>query len=678
MEEKLKTEKLNDNTIKEEVVDIKKEGKKKKKDKKPLTKKQKIIIIVASAILVGIIIFLVWFFILRNEEEKETPKEDPGIVIELNNYRYDNGKLIFLDSNNKEIGTYECINKNQEKCMLALYSQEEVLAGTKYLDETGEVMHLNTAVYLNEYVLINDFENEEDKSVILYNLKTNEVVGTYLEVKRMSSTQLILKNTDNLYGVIELLTGEVKMVVEFEYDYLGILESMNNIAYEKDGKYGLVDQTGTQKVSNLSNEIISYNDKNLVVSGNNNDYSLYDYQKEKLLDKEFDFITIDSNYIYLYEKDNLYIRDLSLNKLNEEAFSVDSENGYLDSVTLDENYSIKETNKLIEITEDSGIVSFKTNNDTYNVNIYEINLSSTYNYVSYIDQVLYFYSDEAKEELLGKYTCDNKNIVESDTKSFTNCFIAKESNNLNRVNKKDTVGYIPIYNNTFAFIQDKKNLSTSNSIILYNIAESKNLPTYDSIDVGYYNTTDNIVLAEANNLLIYASNTNKLFGVLKLNGASITGLIPFEYKTIEYLGDVFLATKEDETQGLYDQTGKTILDPTIGIKNEIIDYTGGYIKVKDSSNNYLVYSTSGSIISDPAVDIKLGSNVYASLLSTNKIDVYKYANGKTSILANQIDYTGASFDLLDKGSSGFEISIKDSDGKQISIYKYNASGVEIN
>jgi hypothetical protein len=83
-----------------------------------------------------------------------------------------------------------------------------------------------------------------------------------------------------------------------------------------------------------------------------------------------------------------------------------------------------------------------------------------------INGKLYFYSDEDKENLIGKYTCKNKNDVTSKTTELTSCFVAKESKIVN-----ETSGYIPIFNNSYAFISDNNNvilydLKTFSSIIL--------------------------------------------------------------------------------------------------------------------------------------------------------------------------------------------------------------------
>ena len=81
---------------------------------------KKIIYGVASLILIGLIIGLVLIF----KPEKEI-KEEESVILEADNYRYENGKLIFLNKNGEDIGTYTCENKKETLCYVAYSSDED-------------------------------------------------------------------------------------------------------------------------------------------------------------------------------------------------------------------------------------------------------------------------------------------------------------------------------------------------------------------------------------------------------------------------------------------------------------------------------------------------------------------------------------------------------------------------
>ena len=63
-----------------------------------------------------------------------------------------------------------------------------------------------------------------------------------------------------------------------------------------------------------------------------------------------------------------------------------------------------------------------------------------------MDGVLYIYKDEEKTDMLGSYSCINKNTVTSETSNYSNCFIAS---NDKLVNSNEQDGYIPIINNNY-------------------------------------------------------------------------------------------------------------------------------------------------------------------------------------------------------------------------------------
>ena len=114
-----------------EIEDNDKSKKKDKKVKKPskwsmLPKKTRIIIIVSIVLVLLIIIgVLLYFFVFRDRTPEEKRPEDPVVIVEKDNYRYEDGFLVIIDAEKNELGTYECTNKNEELCYVAYYSNED-------------------------------------------------------------------------------------------------------------------------------------------------------------------------------------------------------------------------------------------------------------------------------------------------------------------------------------------------------------------------------------------------------------------------------------------------------------------------------------------------------------------------------------------------------------------------
>ena len=96
-----KEEMKNDQPPKKEKITVKI-----KKWWQNLDKKKKIITIVLALFIFLSLVGLIFFFTLKKDDLKEHKK--PDVILEKDNYRYENGTLILLDSEDKEIVTYEC------------------------------------------------------------------------------------------------------------------------------------------------------------------------------------------------------------------------------------------------------------------------------------------------------------------------------------------------------------------------------------------------------------------------------------------------------------------------------------------------------------------------------------------------------------------------------------------
>ena len=204
-----------------EIEDNNKSKKKDKKVKKPskwsmLPKKTRIIIIVSIVLVLLIIIgVLLYFFVFRDRTPEEKRPEDPVVIVEKDNYRYEDGFLVILDEDKNELGTYECSNKNEELCYVAYYSNEDDFDTNKRVYENGVPVDIRSDIFNDLYVFIYDNTTKEDGNVILYDLENNENIGEYELVKEINEEKVIVKDLEEEYGVLDL-SSIVKERLKFQ------------------------------------------------------------------------------------------------------------------------------------------------------------------------------------------------------------------------------------------------------------------------------------------------------------------------------------------------------------------------------------------------------------------------------------------------------------------------------
>ena len=72
---------------------------------KSLDKKKKIIFSIITLLIVLLIIGIIVFFAFKKDDSSSLT--NPDVILEKDNYRYENGTLILLDKDGKELGKYE-------------------------------------------------------------------------------------------------------------------------------------------------------------------------------------------------------------------------------------------------------------------------------------------------------------------------------------------------------------------------------------------------------------------------------------------------------------------------------------------------------------------------------------------------------------------------------------------
>lgn len=624
-----------DQIVSEENTLIVKKDKKKKnkvnKNKKKfswknLTKKEKTIyILVISVILLIIIFVIIYFKFIKKPNKINTPVKEE-IIIEKDNYIYNNGILEFLDKDDKILGKYECENKDEEKCFVAYYSNDNISDLPKYVDQSGKQINRLSQIYNNNFVFVQD-----GNYISLYDIAKKEKKGTYETIKNgeTSNNLVVFKDDKGKYGLLEILENNYNILIDAKFDYLEIYNSPDKfIASDDEGNF-LVDKNGLVLTSYFKGNIKSFNGRFIVTY--DTDYYIYDYNANKVLPDSYDNIKLDEEFVFTINNRKMIIYDNKLNKLNESAIKIQDNNFDINYIFDDKNI-LKETEKPFEYELKGSSLIIDVDGKETKINVYEGVINTKYDYINYYDGVLYIYSDIDKISLIGSYKCKNKNTITSKNDEYYNCMIAKENNILSN---NENIGYIPIINGNYVYIKDSKD--DQNNIVLYDLTSLKTLSEYNEVETGI--SAEKITHVTSINSLIFAENTSGGYGAITFSTNGPVGVIAFNdtkgsdnYEpsgktlSISYLKD-YIYVKREKRNFLYDKIGNEIATSIF----EIVDYLGNYMTIKDN-NKYLVYSLKGQIISNEGKYISLKDNYFVLVTNDNKLNIYSYIDGKKKLL----------------------------------------------
>ena len=663
-----------------EQLEEKKDTKDKKKDKKPkksfkekwksLSKKKKILIIVGIILVFLLIIGIILFLVLRNDEKVEKP-EEPEVIVEKDNYIYQNGTLVFLNSEEEEIGTYECNNKEEDLCYVPTYSDEDTFDGEKNVYEDESLVERQSKIYQDNYVFVFDNEDSEAQDLILYNIEAGEIEGNYTLVKGFSDSDfVIVRDEKNRYGALEISSDGINEVFAFSYDYLGRMDSSANIVARTNDRYYIYSVEGKNLSQGLRYEVKSYNDKYIVVD--NNGYYVYDYDGNLIYDDAYDYIELLDDYAVLIDNNLLYIRDYQNNKYNEVGIELD--NTYYNPLHVyNEEKVFIETRRAYEISFNENMLDVTYTEDnrekTKSIDLQDGIMSANYSYIGYFDGVLYFYSDEEETDILGTYQCSNANSTD-----LTNCTIATDSfysKNEVEEDRSSSVGWIPIYNNRYVFILDTIDLNNS-TIVLYDLEAKKALARYASVDTGAYTGKKEVTFVDTDATYVMAENkSNGEYGLIRISD-NVSGTIGFKYSSIEKFGDYYQVGTSTNTYQLFSNVGTEI---TKAYGYPIVDYVSTYVKVLDD-DVYYVYDFQGNQLRKDDGGyryVDLQNNYYVVIDSGNKLNIHKY-NDPEFTLSETIDigtndYTNAY--TVTEASGGFRIHITSTNTN----YVFDSAGV---
>lgn len=603
-----------------EVVEVAK----KKKEKKPskwskLSKKQKIMIIAGVGVFLLLILGIVVYFVFFKGESEEEYKE-PMIVIEKDNYKYVDGKLVFINNDKKEIGTYTCKNKSENLCYLASYSNEDDFDTDKRVYESGLKIDNKTDILLDNYVFIYDDETKENGGVFLYDISKDEVIGEYDLVKEVSETQVIFKK-DNKYGLLSVSDKGLEEDIKNTYDYMGYILNTDYLVVSMNNNYKLIDFEDKAVSKSVPGVIKNFDGNNLSVCVGS-DYFVYDYNGKMIVDTEYDYIRFEGNYIIAATGKKLYVYDQDGTPMNMDGVRINS-NDYNTKLIFNENLRQIGKEEAFSVTITGKTIRISYGDESVDINLMDGELSKEISYVSYYGGKLYFYEDEEKTDLIGSYTCKYAN-----SDSLGNCFLAKESSIISENIVND---YLPIINNRYVFISDTKEPNKNDNIVLYDLKDKKTLATYTEVDMNYHTEGfDSITTAGT---YVVAKNTSSSYGVINIGTSKVSGIISFKNgddgkvinETFKMVDNNYSFKRSDGTYHLYTASGEEITK-NVSTKYEIVEYKHNYLKVKNN-DKYLVYALDGKIVSDEIKNIIMEDGFYIGI-DNNIVSVYKYDKTK--------------------------------------------------
>lgn len=613
--------------------DGKKKKKKEKKAKGPskwskLSKKQKIIIIVSIVlVIIIIVVVLLWIFVFNKKDNETKRPEEPIVIVEKDNYRYEDGWLIFLDSEDNELGEYECTNKDEELCYVAYYSNEDDFDVNKQVYENGVPIDFRSDILLDNYVFIYDNTTREDGNVKLYDIESKEAMDEYGLVKEVNESSVIVKDDSDNYGVLTFSDSGVENLIDFDYDYLGYIIDTDAIVGANNNNYVLIGLDGEDVSKNIPGEIKNFDGTNISVDIDG-EYFIYNYQGVRQSEESYDYIRFVDTYIIAADNKKLYVFDSEVDPMTLDGIRISSS---------DYNTKLIFNDDLVQTGKEVAFDAYVNGNtlridygeeEYVNVNLNEGKFSKTQEYYSYMQGKLYFYSDAEKTELLGSYACNYANEVTDTTTELTNCFIAKESNVLNSGEEDVSVGYLPIYNERYVFIADTSRPNANDNIILYDLKNNSNVMTYKEVDAEYYNNESVVNFVETAGTLVLVKNRSDSYLVINIGSNDVKGVIESTQEdgsinvSAKKLNEYYLFKRSDGTYHLYEPDGDEIT-ANITTSNEIVDYKGDYILVK-SGDNYLIYNLDGSIASDEYKYIIMEEAYYITVDGSNNVGVFTY------------------------------------------------------
>jgi len=388
--------------------------------------------------------------------------------------------------------------------------------------------------------------------------KLNNLFGNYQKVEAVqrlnkdgsiSYDNNVLKvSNDSKYGLINFNGTEL---LPCEYDSIEPIKYIKN-SFEtvKDGKKGVVDNSGSIIVENKYNEVAAVTEKyedGYIVKDSNNKYGLINYNKKQVLECKYDKIqNVCGNDMYVVKSGN----ELQIVKNGGEVVT---KSGFDEVAGIDTNIVIKKSGKF-------GIISSTG----------ESLVNPTYSYIKYLFDGKYI---AAKDDKYGVIDLNNQTIIDFKYTGMT--YMSEE-------------GFIEAdvdYTNTelldINFAVKAKGIvseiNTNHKFVKVRVGDTYK---YYDFQLQEKSVKD---FYPANTL--YLSKQNGKYGFVDKNGIVIVDYIYDDATEQNDYG--YAAVKKDGKWGTIDSTGKVTVEPQYELmQNPVISFIGKWHLAPDLNANY--------------------------------------------------------------------------------------------
>lgn len=298
--------------------------------------------LVISIILLVITLPLTVMGIIYNKGIKNV--DNPSKLFHYNN------KLYFYNEIGDLIGNYECNFKNCSYVKQTI--DDEDYSINYYKSDISD-----TKLISNRYAFIADYKDNVGL-INLYDIKDNKSVAMYKSVKNygigINNNYYIVAGVTGKYGVIEISNSEVKTILPFTYDFIGLqndidLEtnkiSSDTFIVKKDNTWFLTDVNEAIFTEKMLNPIVAFDTKTFITKNDN--YNLYNYNGTFRLNGSYKYLNYISKYIEVKDiNNNYYILDGNTLSIVSNTFTTNDESVIETTVNGDNKLEIKIDNEI--------------------------------------------------------------------------------------------------------------------------------------------------------------------------------------------------------------------------------------------------------------------------------------------------------------------------------------------
>ncbi len=249
------------------------------------------------------------------------PENQVSETTQENQFKKD-GVLNFQGSGGNIIGSYTCQHKNRGWAEAATDDKEYELK-TPVLKNDGKYQ-LEGAID-NRYAILEDSEDKGNPNIIIYNIGNKKADAELSAIKNYNDQTgrlYYVKNKEGKWGVISLAEGYVQQIINYKYDYIGVVIQENQSLIEQNTFAGKMGDSWYILFSELNKDIISVEFKEpiimychkYVVTKDTSDpntikYNLYKLNGEKVDSDITNVVLPGYNYLLAYSSNKVAIYD---------------------------------------------------------------------------------------------------------------------------------------------------------------------------------------------------------------------------------------------------------------------------------------------------------------------------------------------------------------------------------